>query len=79
MYKEQKHLLLEYNIMKIVEFYEPSEDKETKRQINDTRKPKLTLKELNKLRKVREISKAEQLEHNKFVKVMYATPTEAPV
>lgn len=57
--------------MKIVEFYEPKNDQETLRSKEDTRKPKLTLKELNKLRKVREIARAEQIEHNKFVKVMY--------
>ena len=51
--------------MKIVEFYEPSEDQETLRSIDDTRKAKLTLKELNKLRKVREISRAEDIEHTK--------------
>ena len=60
--------------MKIMEFYEPADDQETLRSPTDTRKPKLTLKELNKLRKVREIAKAEELEHNKFVKVMYAAP-----
>jgi hypothetical protein len=57
--------------MKIVEFYEPSRDQETLRSQSDTRKSKLTLKELNKLRKVREIARAEKIEHNKFVKVMY--------
>lgn len=57
--------------MKIVEFYEPSRDQETLRSKNDTRKPKLTLKSLRKLRKVREIARAEDIEHNKFVKVMY--------
>tara|TARA_B110000858_G_C17376857_1_gene281993 strand:+ start:135 stop:335 length:201 start_codon:yes stop_codon:yes gene_type:complete len=66
--------------MKIVEFYEPSEDQETLRSIDDTRKAKLTLKELNKLRKVREISRAEDIEHTKFVKVMYkAGGEEAPL
>ena len=38
--------------MKINEFYEPSRDQETLRAEEDTRKSKLTLKELNKLRKV---------------------------
>lgn len=57
--------------MKIVEFYEPSRDQETLLSKTDTRKSRLTLKELNKLRKVREIASAEKIEHNKFVKVMY--------
>ncbi|SVD86847.1 uncharacterized protein METZ01_LOCUS439701 [marine metagenome] len=34
------------------------------------------MSEINKLRKVREIKKAEDLEHKKFVKMMYATPSE---
>jgi hypothetical protein len=62
--------------MLIKEFYEPSEDRETLRSEDDTRKSKLTLKELNKLRKVREIARAEEIEHNKFVKVMYKAPTD---
>ena len=49
-----------FSIMKINEFYEPSNDKEAMRSEDDTRKSKLTLKELNKLRKVREISRAEE-------------------
>ena len=61
--------------MKIVEVYEPREDKDSLRSEDDTRKSKLTLKELNKLRKVREIARAEEIEHNKFVKVMYKSDT----
>ena len=64
--------------MKINEFYEPSRDQETLRAEEDTRKSKLTLKELNKLRKVREISRAEDIEHTKFVKVMYKAGGEEP-
>lgn len=64
--------------MKINEFYEPGRDQETLRSEEDTRKSKLTLKELNKLRKVREISRAEELEHTKFVKVMYKAGGEEP-
>ena len=46
--------------------------------LEDSRKSKLTLKELNKLRKVREISRAEEIEHTKFVKVMYKAGGEEP-
>ena len=48
------------------------------RSEEDSRKSKLTLKELNKLRKVREISRAEEIEHTKFVKVMYKAGGEEP-
>ncbi len=62
--------------MRLNEFYNPENDMWQRRSMNDTRKPKLTLEQLNKLRKVREIKKAEEIEHNKFVRVMYATPTQ---
>jgi len=54
--------------MRLNEFYNPENDSWQKREIGDTRKPKLTLEQLNKLRKVREIKKAEQIEHDKFVR-----------
>lgn len=63
--------------MKLNEFYNPEEDKLTKREEDDTRKSKLTLEELNKLRKVRDIRNAEKVEHDKFVRTMYAQPVQA--
>jgi hypothetical protein len=62
--------------MRLNEFYNPEFDAFQRRQQDDTRKSKLTLETLNKLRKVRAIKQAEEIEHNKFVKTMYATPTE---
>lgn len=62
--------------MRLDEFYEPEEDRSGQIKANDTRKTRLTLKQLNKLRKVREIARAEAIEHDKFVKVMYASPSE---
>jgi hypothetical protein len=62
--------------MRLDEFYNPEFDDFQKRSQDDTRKSKLTLEMLNKLRKVREIKKAEELEHDKFVKTMYAAPTD---
>tara|TARA_Y200000002_G_C22207074_1_gene465805 strand:+ start:97 stop:306 length:210 start_codon:yes stop_codon:yes gene_type:complete len=60
--------------MRLNEFYNPKDDKFTKRVATDTRKGKLTLAELNKLRKVRDIKQAEQIEHNEFVRTMYSQP-----
>lgn len=57
--------------MRIDEFYNPENDKVDYRNIDDTRKPILTLAQLNKLRKIREIKRAEEIEHSKFVRVMY--------
>lgn len=42
-----------------------------KKKLNDTRKPKLFLKDLNKLRKMRELQKLEKLKQNDFISVMY--------
>jgi hypothetical protein len=60
--------------MRLDEFYNPENDKFSSRKIDDSRKPTLTLGMLNKLRKVRDIKKAEQLEYNKFVSTMYSAP-----
>lgn len=65
--------------MRLNEFYNPENDSWQQREIGDTRKPKLTLEQLNKLRKVREIKKAEQIEHDKFVRLMYAQPVQSQV
>jgi hypothetical protein len=63
--------------MRLNEFYEPANDELQKRNPDDTRKAKLTLEELNKLRKVRDIRNAEKVEHEKFVRTMYAQPVQA--
>ena len=63
--------------MRLNEVYNPELDNFIKVSQDDTRKVKFTLSEINKLRKVREIKKAEELEHKKFVKMMYAAPTDA--
>jgi len=62
--------------MRLNEFYKPENDKFTQRKETDTRKGKLTLKELNKLRKIRDIKTAEQIEHNEFVRTMYSQPAQ---
>jgi hypothetical protein len=62
--------------MRIDEFYNPEDDRDAYRAANDTRKPVLTLEQLNKLRKIREIKRSEQIEHEKFVRVMYAQPAQ---
>jgi len=59
--------------MRLVEFYNPEFDEFVEKQEEDTRKAKLTLEQINKLRKYRELQKAEEVEHKKFVKVMYNT------
>lgn len=62
--------------MRLNEFYTPEDDKFTARSVDDTRKPMLSLAQLNKLRKVREIKRAEDIEHEKFVRVMYSSQSQ---
>jgi hypothetical protein len=65
--------------MRIDEFYNPENDKVDYRSTDDTRKPVLTLEQLNKLRKIREIKRAEEIEHGKFVRVMYSAPAQEQI
>jgi len=61
----------------LVEFYEPEDDLLIKAQINDTRRAKLTLKHLNKLRKIRDMEREDNARHLADIKVIYAAqPTE---
>ena len=63
--------------MRLDEFYSPEEDRSANYNETDTRKPRLTLEQLNKLRKLRELKKAENTAHDKFCRIMYgATPED---
>lgn len=66
----------EYN-MRLDEFYNPEFDEFQRKQQDDTRKVTLTLEQLNRMRKIKQIKKAEEIEHSKFVKSMYRNPTDA--
>lgn len=57
-------------------FTDPSKDDFTKRHLDDTRKPKLTLKLLNKLKKIRATRQLEQLKRNDLLQTMYGLPEE---
>lgn len=46
-------------------------DKLAQLKIDDTRKPKITLKKLNSLRKLREFKKFEDLKRQSLVSIMY--------
>lgn len=69
--------------MRLVEFsgddkgmnYDPSDDRLNRRDF-DTRKPKLTLFHLNKLRKMREAHRLDMLDREKSWSAMYGTPSE---
>jgi hypothetical protein len=57
--------------MKLTEFYNPDADQMDVISRTDTRKQRLTLKSLNKLRRIKEIKKAEEHEYVSFVTKMY--------
>lgn len=46
------------------------------KDISDSRKPKLTLYHLNKLKKIKTMRKLEQLKRNSLLGVMYGIPKE---
>jgi hypothetical protein len=52
------------------------DDEEDTLHLGDSRKPKLTLKHLNKLRKMRELRRFEKLQQNDFHELMYGIPEE---
>lgn len=62
--------------MRLNEFYSPEDDKLNKLSKEDTRKVRMTLEELGKLRKFRDLKKLEQETHKEFAKVMYAAPAQ---
>ncbi len=47
-----------------------------KSKIGNTRIPKLTLKHLNKLRKIRELKNLEKLNMSKQLELIYSSPAE---
>jgi hypothetical protein len=63
---------MRYNELK--EAYLPDQDKYHRADISTSRKTRLTLKHLNKLRRVREIRKQDQEENREFVARMYGQP-----
>lgn len=46
------------------------------KNINDSRKPQVFLKDLNKLRKMRELRRYDELKRKEFLPIMYGSPEE---
>ena len=55
----------------LLENYFPEDDRSANRELMDTRRPRLTLRHLNKLRKIKELKKLEMSAHKQFVQDMY--------
>lgn len=75
-YSEDIHMNTCEGMKMLLENYWPEEDEFNKAHLDDTRRPRLTLRHLNKLRKIQELKKLEMMAHKDFVKTMYGTPPE---
>ena len=58
----------------INENYDMEDDEYMKAQLSDTRRPRLTLRHLNKLRKLKDARVIQDQERSEFVKKMYGAP-----
>jgi hypothetical protein len=56
--------------------YDPAQDEVSNRVPNDTRKPVITLRHLNRLKRIRALNKLESLKREDLLGVMYAPPEE---
>jgi len=61
----------------LVEYYDPADDELSKAKMDDTRRPRLTMIHLQKLRKSRDAEKYEKAQHLDFLPDMYGQ-TAAP-
>lgn len=54
--------------------YDPAEDKVRQAQLDDTRKPSLTLRMINRLKKMRASKRIEHATKKEFLGIMYGKP-----
>lgn len=55
-------------------YYDPARDQMNQAKITDTRKPTLTLRALNRLKKMRALRRLEDLKRQDLFTIMYAEP-----
>lgn len=63
--------------MRLNEFYNPEDDKVNVIDYDDTRRPRLTLKHINRLRRNKDSSKVEKKDYLNFIPDMYNSSEEA--
>ena len=61
----------------LVEFYDPANDELGKAKMDDTRRPRLTMTHLQKLRKSRDAERIEQAQHLNFLPDRYGVSAQA--
>jgi len=62
----------------LVEFYDPADDELGQAKMDDTRRPRLTMLHLQKLRKSRDAEKYETAQHLNFLPDMYGQAPQDP-
>lgn len=67
------NLLLEVDVNDIG-YYDPSDDNYSIQKLHDTRRPKITLRHLNKLKKMRSAKTLENLVRRDLLAMMYGPP-----
>jgi hypothetical protein len=60
----------------LVEFYDPEDDELGKAHMDDTRRPRLTMLHIQKLRKSRDAEKYEKAQHLNFLPDMYGASAQ---
>lgn len=60
----------------LVEFYNPADDVLGQAKMDDTRRPRLTMMHLQKLRKSRDAERYEQEQHMNFLPDMYGASAQ---
>lgn len=55
-------------------YIDPNEDEMFKQKADDTRKPRLTLRQLNKLKKIRATNQLEDVKKKDLISAMYGAP-----
>ena len=58
------------------QYYDPSQDRFQQAKVSDTRKPRLTLKHLNKLKKMRAAQDLENHMRTDTLEIIYGAPEE---
>jgi len=62
----------------LCEFYDPADDQLGQAKLDDTRRPRLTMLHIQKLRKSRDVEKYEKAQHLEFLPDMYgAAPDDS--
>lgn len=57
-------------------YYDPAEDRFERRSLGDTRKPVLTLRKLNRLKKMRALHTLDDMKRQDLLGVMYGIPED---